>query len=269
MNYRLIRNVKVKGRFFPLGAFAFFLCALFLFHFLYPSALGGLASRLALPFWDAERFVTDETHSLLLFFSSKDALTKDVERLTAELEDVHRLLADRDLLAEQNRMLKEEVGRTVKTTSRVTGAILATPPRSPYDTAVIDIGTSDGVFVGNLVLSGFTMLGVVGKVYAHTSLVEFFSTAGRKTPVSILHAGTVIPAEAVGEGGGAFKATLPKEVTIERGDSVSMPGLNPLAFATVEAIESSVTDSFQVVRFKNPLSLGTLRVLEVELSSGE
>ncbi|MEK7169870.1 MAG: rod shape-determining protein MreC, partial [Patescibacteria group bacterium] len=154
-------------------------------------------------------------------------------------------------------------------TSRIAGAILATPPRSPYDTAVIDVGTNDGVSAGNLVLSGSTILGVVGKAYTHTSLVEFFSTAGRKTPVSILHAGFAIPVEAVGEGGGSFKAILPKEVAVSRGDYVTMPGLVPFAFAEVEVIESSVTDSFQVIRFKNPLSIGTLRMLEVELSPQE
>ena len=230
--------------------------------------LGALASRVALPFWSAGRFLSDETHALLYFFSSKDKLARDVERLTSELQDAHRLLTDRDLWAEENRILKEAAGRTERKGIRIIGALLATPPRSPYDTAIVDIGTADGVTVGNSVLSGSTLLGVVSKTYTYTSLVEFFSTAGKKTPVTILHAGGVIPAEAVGEGGGAFKATIPKEITIEVGDGVTMPGLNPLAFATVEAIESSVTDSFQVIRFKNPLSIGSLRVVDVELSSG-
>lgn len=269
MNYHLIRNVKVKGRFSVFGVPLFFIAVLFLFHFYFPTLLGALASRAALPFWSAGRFITDEAHSLLYFFSSKNALAKDVERLTSELEDAHRLLTDRDLLAEENRILKEAAGRTERQSPRIVGALLATPPRSPYDTAVIDIGTTEGVTAGNPVLSGSTLLGVVSKAYARTSLVEFYSTAGKKTPVSILHEGTAIPAEAVGEGGGAFKATIPKEITIEKGDSVIMPGLNPLAFATVEAVESSVTDSFQVIRFKNPISIGTLRVLEVELTRAE
>ena len=206
MNYRLIRSVQDKRHFFPLGAFTLFLGVLLLFHFFYQTALGSFASRVALPFWGAGLFVADKTHSLFSFFSSKNALAKDVERLTGELEEARRLLADRDLTLEQNRMLKEALGRTTRTTSRIAGAILATPPRSPYDTAVIDVGTNDGVSAGNLVLSGSTILGVVGKAYTHTSLVEFFSTAGRKTPVSILHAGFAIPVEAVGEGGGSFKA---------------------------------------------------------------
>jgi len=269
MNYRFIRNVQGKKRFFPQSAVTLFLGALVLFHFVYPSALGSLATRVALPFWSANQFVAEKAHSLLYFFSSKSALARDVERLTAELQEAHRLLADRDLIAEQNRVFSEALGRPTQRAPRVFGAVLATPPRSPYDTAVIDIGVGDGISPGNLVLSGSTILGVISKVHAHTSLVEFFSTAGKKTPVSILHGGGAIPAEAVGEGGGAFNVTLPKEVPVRRGDTITMPGLAPLTFAEVEVIEGSDTDSFQVIRFKNPVSIGALRVLEVELASRE
>ncbi len=52
--------------------------------------------------------------------------------------------------------------------------------------------------------------------------VEFFSTAGRKTPIGILHEGRAIPADAVGQGGGEFIATLPKETEVSVKDSVSM-----------------------------------------------
>ena len=215
MNYRLIRNVKVKGRFAALGVPLFFIVALFLFHFSFPTLLGALASRIALPFWSAGRFITNEAHSLLYFFSSKNTLAKDVERLTSELENAHRLLTDRDLLAEENRLLKEAAGRTQRQAPRVIGALLATPPRSPYDTAVIDVGTTEGVTVGNPVLSGSTRLGVVSKAYTRTSLIEFYSAAGRKTPVSILHAGIAIRGSS-GEGGGAFKATIPKKSRLIR-----------------------------------------------------
>lgn len=264
MNYRLIHNTKAKGRFLDLGLPLLFVGALFLFHLFYPSALSELAANVATPFWNAESSVSETIHRMFYFFSSKQSLADDVERLSAELENSRTLLLDRSLLVEENRLLKEQLGRRAKKGERLIGAILATPPRSPYDSAIIDIGEADGVAVGNLVLSGSAVLGEVGVVHAHTSVVEFFSTAGKKASVSILHEGKAVPVEGVGRGGGEFSVRLPKEVTLFVGDSVVMPGFNPHLFAAVEIIESSVADSFQVVRFKNPVSLSTLRLLEVE-----
>lgn len=264
MNYRHIRNVRPKGRFFDLGLPLIFIVLAVLFHFLYPSFLGEAVSRIASPFWQAERFLSEKAGGLLFFFSSKESLAEDVERLSLELKGAHRLLLDRDLLIEENRLLREQLGRTEVKEGRLVGAILATPPRSPYDTAALDIGSDEGVAVGDLALAGSTVLGTVSRVSRTTSLVEFFSTAGTKTPVSILHEGRAVPVEAMGLGGGEFSATLPKEVLVGEGDAIVMPGFNPFLFAQVEAIETSPTDSFQKIRFKNPVPVSSLRFLELE-----
>ena len=264
MNYRLSRNIKTKGRLLDLGLPLFFIGILILFHFFYPSFLAGAVARIASPFWKAESFVNERIHSALFFFSSKQTLVEEVTRLSADLEKAHRLLMDRELLREENLLLREQFGRAERKEPRIIGAILATPPRSPYDTAVLDVGAEHGVSVGDLALSGSVVLGKVSKIYNRTSVVEFFSTAGAKTPLFILHGGDVIPVDGVGRGGGEFVATLPTEVSVSVGDEVVMPGLNPFLFAEIEVIERTVTDSFQVVRFKNPLSIQTLRFLELE-----
>lgn len=263
MNYRPIRNARSKSR-LGLSIPLCFLGLLALFHFFYPALLGSLAARAASPFWKGEAFVSEKLHALLSFFAQKQALTEEVARLGKKLEGAERLLLDRDLLLEENKALKEQFGRTEERSIRLWGALLATPPRSPYDTVIIDIGTQGGVAAGDLALSGSSVLGVVGKAYAKTAIVELFSTAGRKTAVSIVHEGRGIPVEAVGEGAGSFMVTLPKEVSIAIGDAVTMPGYSLFLFARVESIESEVTDSFQDIRFKNPVPLQSLRFLEIE-----
>jgi len=238
--------------------------AIILFHFAYPTVLGDLASRVAAPIWSGKQFLSDNLDELFFFFSSKKELTDDVNRLSSELERAKALLLDREILLSENRILNEQLGRAKEQKGRLVGAILRAPPKSLYDTAVIDIGLEDGVRNGDLALSGSAVLGMVGKVFARTSLVEFFSTAGKKTEVVILHDDKAIPVEADGRGGGEFRATLPKEVSIIVGDRVVMPGLSLLLFATVEAIDGSDTDSFQIVRFKNPVSIELLRILEIQ-----
>lgn len=267
MDYRFIRSVKTKGRFREWRLPLVCIGAIVLFHFFYPTALGRIAARVALPFWRMERLAEDALARASLFFASRRILMRDVETLNAKLSRAASLLADRELLREENRLLKERLGRAVDSDKRLVGEILAAPPRSPYDTAVIDIGTQDGVIVGDLALSGSVILGTVEKTFARTSLVTFFSTAGNTIPVLILHDGSAIPIEAKGEGGGAFRARLPKEVPLRVGDYIVLPGESSLVFGAVSAIEGNAADSFQTVRFRNPVSIQSLRFLEIQKST--
>ncbi len=264
MNYRLTHKVRTKDRLWRIGAPILFLGVILFFHVIYPSSLAGFLSRVASPFWSVWRSIGEETQALLFFFSSKQTLGTEVDRLSRELLEANLLLADRDLLLTENTLLKEQFGRSNAKESRVIGTVLASPPRSPYDTAVLDVGESAGVEVGDRALVGSVVLGVVSRVYPRTSVVEFYSTAGKKTEVSILHDHASIPVEAVGQGGGEFAVTLPKEVSIGVGDKVVMQGINPFLFAIVEALQSSPTDSFETVRFKNPVPFSALRFLEIE-----
>ena len=43
-----------------------------------------------------------------------------------------------------------------------------------------------------------------------------------------------------------------------------MPGFNPAVLAVVAAVEANEADSFQIVRFRNPISLESLRLLEIQ-----
>lgn len=262
MNYHLIRNARRRER---LGVWLplLFIGIAVLLHFFYPSLLGEFASRIAAPLWRAERVLRGKSHTFSLFLSSKEALTEEVDRLSIALEESRRLLLDRELLREENRLLREQWGSSAERSGRIVGAILAAPPRSPYDSVILDVGAHDGVEAGSLALSGSAVLGTVSNVYERTARVELFSAAGRKSQVSILHGGKAIPAEATGQGGGAFIALLPKGVGLAIGDDIVMPGFNHLLFAVVEHIESTEAESFQYVRFKNPVSLQTLRILEI------
>lgn len=264
MNYRLIRNIQSRRRLFSVGVPLLFLAVFVLFHFYFPSFLGGLVTRIASPFWSAGHSVTGEVETFFAYFSSKVALQNEVTRLSEELRQADGLLLDRGILVQENEALKEQLGRTVHKSERIVGAVLVSPPRSPYDTVVLDIGEREGVLLGDKVLFGSTVLGTVSKVYAHTSLVEFFSTAGRKTSVVVLHEGRVIPVEATGQGGGEFTATLPKEAGVTVNDSVVIPEFSPLLFADIEAIDTTATDSFAVIRFKNPVSISSARFFQVE-----
>jgi len=265
MNYRFTHSAK-RGKF--VAEFwipVCFLVALTIFYIAYPAALQRATALAAAPFLEAKSSAVRMAEEFYFFFVSKRQLMLNARELSAKLSRTEALLLDREILLSENRILKEQLGSGVEgQKARRVAAVLATPPKSPYDTAVISIGSEDGVRMGDLALFGSVALGSVSAVFSHTSLVAFFSTAGVKTDVVILHGNATIPVEAEGRGGGEFRAVLPKGVPVAAGDYVTMPGFNPAVLAVVAAVEANEADSFQIVRFRNPISLESLRLLEIQ-----
>lgn len=268
MNYLPTHKRERKPR-THIGIPILFCAALVLFYYLYPAPLASFAARVAVPFFKVRTLVGDTFHTGLAYVTSKRTLFRENERLRGELARVQAALLDRALLEDELALLKRDFGRSDASGERIIGTVLSRPPKSPYDTFIVDAGEREGITVGSEVAYGEVLLGTVSKVHRTTAVIELYSTAGRKTPVLITHAGASIPAEAIGRGGGEFMAILPKEIELYEGDLVTLPGKTPRVFARVEAVEGKDTDSFQYVRFKNPVSLFAVRFLEIRKQSVE
>lgn len=255
MNYRLIRSVKNKtvgARFLvPLAV----LLAVALFHFFYPSLLQRAAHTIGDPLLRLRALSFSVAADTASYFRSLRSLIEERNGLSKKLREAEMLLADRNLLVEEIKLLKTTANRSVSE-KQILAAVLAAPPRSPYDTLVLDAGKVDGVSEGDEVMNGATAVGTIQKVFLRTSIAELFSTAGRNTPVSILHEGLSIPGEALGQGGGMFKILLPKDVTIAVGDPVVIPKLTPAFFGAIEIVQGHITDSFQTLYFKSAAPVG-------------
>lgn len=263
-HYRLIKSErKALSR---RALFALAGGSLLLLSHLYPGFFKEAAQRFALPFWRLEASLSERVSRFLGSLASKSALETRVRILSQELEEARAALSDRAVLLAENRELKalrKEAGETGGT--RALAAILASPPRAPYDTLILDAGREKGVRAGDGVLVGGMELGSITEVFARTSRATLFSSAGVRTPVLIHHHGKATPAEAVGAGGGAFRVILPAGVSVSEGDAVSRPGRSAL-FAVVLRTERGVTDSFQLVHFKNPVPVGERLFVEILLA---
>lgn len=263
MNYLLNRNTRPGRRFFT--RFVLFLCAVLFFLVFavwYPDILRSALSVIAAPIWRTGSALGGGVQTIAAHFRLKQALIKEVEELREREMEREAILSAYGLVLDENQKLKQNFGRD-KTEKRILAAVLASPPRAPYDTIIIDAGTEEGISVGDDVLFGETVLGRVAVVSKKTATVELFSTASVKTPITIWRGGVAVPGEAVGEGGGAFRVTLPKEVGVMAGDLVVMPGINPKQFANVVVVEESITDSFATAYLRNPVRAEFLPFLEV------
>ena len=263
MNYRLIRSARSSRGKLALAFAAAFMGAVVLFQAVFPGFLGGTAMKATRPIWRLEQALLGVAGKIPAFFRSRASLQAEVAGLRAQLDMKEVALLDRDALDEENMKLKEEFGRA-PAGKGILAAVLALPPRSPYDTLVLDIGEEGGATEGALVRVGPVVLGKIVRVHARTSVAELYSSPGTKTPLHLSHAGAIVPIEAVGQGNGAFTFTLPKETPVAEGDAVLMPGVRMAIFGTIDSVDSTVTGSFQTAHFQSPVPLSSLRFVEVD-----
>ncbi len=211
----------------------------------------GFLHSLALPIFSTEQSIVASASTLSLL--SRAALIQENNRLAEALREASARLADRDVLARENAKLKEMFGRT-DTRSLTLAAVLSKPNRSPYDTLLIDVGSSMGITPNQLVLAYENIpIGTIAEVYENTSLVRLFSSPGQTLLVDI--GSTTIQGTAVGVGGGNFRIALPKDAAVAEGDNVSLPGISPNVIGTIHTIVRSEADTFAQILFNSPVNI--------------
>ena len=141
-------------------------------------------------------------------------------------------------------------------------AVLTRPPQTPYDVILIDVGSNASITSGSEVsLPEGPILGTVSEVFSKKAKVKLFSTSGEETN-AILERGSV-PVILVGRGGGNFKITLSRDITVEKGDRILSADVFSRLLAVVEDVSVNSTDSFKEILAKSPANLFSLRFVFV------
>jgi cell shape-determining protein MreC len=220
------------------------------------------AHGVAWPFLKAKEAMRGEFSKLGTDFASKESLALENDALKKQLKDAQLANLERDILFNDNVALRQALGRGAIDRNMIAGVILSKPNASPYDTLIIDIGTSDGLASGDMVFADNTVpIGTIDSVYGKSALVKLFSTSGLVTKV-VTHGGIYI--DATGQGGGNFQVTLPRDVAIAEGNTLSLPNLVPEVLATVTKIVSDPRDPFQKILAISPVNIQELKFVEVE-----
>ena len=71
--------------------------------------------------------------------------------------------------------------------------------------------------------------------------------------------------ELVGRGGGNFEMIMPKDITLQKGDQVALPGIIPHVVAIAETIISDPRDPFTKALLTSPVNIQALKFVEVAL----
>lgn len=193
-------------------------------------------------------------------FRNKDALVMENNLLNETVAIMETKVLDRNLLAEKVAKLEEALGR-VRSDDRMVASVLVGPGRSPYDTLVIDVGTEQGVNIGNMVVySGSGAIGEIVEVSSNSSKVKLYSFPGQEH--SVIIGSRYLPVLAYGRGMGNFESKVPQDSPVAVGDSVVSVKGN-LIFGKVSVVEEKPAEPFKRIFFRVPFNITEIQTVEV------
>ncbi len=214
----------------------------------------------ASPIWKLESGILNS--SFFDYFKSKQSLINERVVMEQKLFMAGSLMAENEILRNENETLKDLLGRKEIIQNTVLAAIIVKPPQTPYDMLTVDIGEDNNVQIGDKVIANANVyIGEVSEVYPHSAKIILYSTPGHHLPVML--GLDSVSVEAVGMGGGNFNIFLPREVEVQEGDVIVVPSITPNVFGIVEKVNFKETDSFQTVLFKSPVNISELSLVEI------
>ena len=263
MSYLLDKKNQRK-KIFNYAIFVFFILVFFYFRTPVFQFLSSMSLIIFRPVLVLKNSATTIFSDLSTAFSFKNSLSKENENLKTKLAENNVLILNYNSILDENNKIKEILGRKNDKATMLLSAILSKPNQSLYDTLILDVGIEDGAQDGDLVFAlGNIPIGRIFKAYSKSSKVILFSNSGEKTEVVV---SKDIFMEIVGRGGGNFEMTLPRDFVLEKGNSVSLPGIFPYIVAIVKTIVSDPRDSFAKALLTSPVNIQELKFVEIRIN---
>ena len=226
-----------------------------------PSFLSRITHSIAVPFLRAETALGGALSPLTTYLHTKKYLSDEIRRLEAERESLIRAGLMNAYLLDENRQMRAALNRNTEIDRGTVASVLAGPARTPYDTLIIDAGKNENVVLGGLAVSpsGYA-LGTVTSVFDRSAVVTLFSSSQHATRVTI-GTSSLHSLKAVGNGGGTFEIQVPREIIVEEGSVVLLPGSPPYPLGAVEKIIAKETSAYQSVLFAHPINIFSVRTV--------
>lgn len=233
-----------------------------LFGFLFPSFSRSTAFLLGRPLWFWSEGVVKPFNTVQDFFIFKNRLISRSLSLEDEVTALKLKVVDYDILLKENQDLKNKLGRGFSS-ARLFTKVLSKPPRSPYDTFVVDLGSNAGVQIGDKVyLSENVILGEIKSVTSATSIFELFSSGSGKVEAILSRTGASFILQ--GKGGANFELEIPKDTDVLWGDSFIYPGLSLSVIGSVYYIDTNSQSSFKTIYLRVPGNVFQVQSVFVE-----
>ncbi len=210
--------------------------------------------RVAVFAWSSASVAGGYVESIFSVFAKKEKLIEENKRLRTEIESMRIKTIDRNLLWEENIVLRGYLGKKETDDSfKVLGRIVAGFGRGAYNTLIIDVGLGSGVEVGDLVLVNSIVVGEIGEVFSGSSKIKLYSSS--REVVDIIIGSNNIPAKAIGRGAGNFEIKLPRDTEVFIGDIIQTSGDPLKIIGIIEHVDGLSNDPLKTVLFKHPVNI--------------
>ena len=232
---------------------------------LWRGPLAGLLWRAGTPLLTARAGTLASVGALFSGFSSNKTLALENDALRAQIASTSVALMDRDMLYAENLQLKTLLNNPVSVHTTL-AAVLMRPPGSPYDTLMLDVGSQNGVAVGDLVAAGGSIyIGTIEAVYPTASRATLFSAPGETYEALLINKRTnaSVPISIAGQGGASLTGQVPAGTDVAVGDRIIFPGVASQLVAQVSAVDSTIEQSFKTVYMQLPVNPFSLQFVEV------
>jgi cell shape-determining protein MreC len=233
-----------------------------LFINIFPNFTRTTSFTISKPLWLLSDIVAKTSIKIKNYFVFKDSLISENLSLKEEILNSKLKEVDYEILSKEFENLKNQLGRR-ENTSHIVSRVLSKPPNSPYDTFVIDVGSSDGISLGNKVfISNNIIIGLIKNVTPHTSLVELFSNGDLKQETTLSRTGASFVLK--GLGGANLELEVPKDTDIVWGDIFLYPKFSPSIIGSVYYIDTNSQNSFKKIYIRVPGNVFSTKYVFVE-----
>lgn len=216
----------------------------------------------ASPVFKTANFAFGIKENIIFLFKNKEGLREELNGLKERNIEIENELSLLDYVKKENEELKIMLSRSDKK-SYILGSIISRPPKSPYDTVVIDAGSSDGLAKGmKAVAYSNVLIGYVAEVFPNASKIKLLSFPGEE--ISLIIENAKVSAIGFGLGGGNVEIKMPSSVVVNIGDKIISDGTFHYLLGIADKIETDLTNPFQKIIFRMPINLNELQKIGIE-----
>jgi len=214
------------------------------------------------PLWSLKNYSIEIVSNIGTLVRTKESLSNENDELKRELNLINSKLLLSQILLKENNELKDLLGGKEENQKFILANVLVKPNLSPYDSLILDIGTSDGVKKGDkVIVNNNIVIGELEYVYLKTARARLFSFPNESLDVAVGF--DKIIGTAKGKGGGNFEVKFPRDVVFTEGDVVVLPEMDLLILGAIESILTTPEDPLQTLLFRTPINIFELRWVQI------
>ncbi|MDB5187999.1 MAG: hypothetical protein JWO50_519 [Candidatus Kaiserbacteria bacterium] len=192
-------------------------------------------------------------------WSSRATLQAENIQLRAQLATLqaHDILFES--LVQENQQYAQAL-HIASSSIRVGAHIISSPSSSPYGSINIDTGASQGVEVGDIVLTPDSfVVGTVSEVTPYAAMVDL-ALAPRRIVSAVVNG---IPLTLTGRGGSNGSGIIPRGSVVHTGDIVTVPEFGGRAVGVVNSVRADSASADSLIYVAAPFNISATMVVVV------